>query len=84
MTKEQDKLVSGKAQVICLLLAFLFFLFMWWILPEFVPAQDPVWAKGFAALGAAMFGGLFWLASMCFTVVLVDMNRRKHKSCCAK
>lgn len=77
MIKEQDKLVSGKAQVICLVLTFLFFLFMWSILPEFVPAQDPAWANGFAALGACLFAGLFWIASMCFTVVLVDMNRRR-------
>lgn len=79
MAKSNEPLLSKKSQVICFVLSVCFFLFMWSVLPGFVPTQDPTWATWIAALTASLFGMLFWLASVCFTVVLVDMQRKRSE-----
>ncbi len=80
MKKDQVKLVSPLAQVLCLLASLLFFIYMWSVLPEFIPAEEGgTTMLVVRTLGAFLFAGLFWLASICFTVVLVDMCRRRKE-----
>lgn len=78
MSQNQEKFVSGKAQVICFILTVLFFFFMWNILPSHVPAQTTAMINLFSGLGAALIAAVFWIATMCFTVVYVDTKRRNQ------
>jgi TRAP-type C4-dicarboxylate transport system permease small subunit len=78
--QDQVKLVSPLAQVLCLLASVLFGLYMWSVLPEFIPAKaGSTTMLVIQSFVAFLFGALFWISSMCFTVVLVDMRRRRKE-----
>jgi len=79
MSEKTDKpLVSRTGRVFDLNLAFLFFLFMSWVLTPHIPSQDPMAVKIVAGMVSFCMTGVFWIATNMLRVTWVDYSRRKR------
>lgn len=75
MSEDKTPLVNPKSWSICVVLTLIFWVFMTTVLIPHVPPAGPGWTLFWAFFSATPIAGTFYMASMCFTAVLVYQSR---------
>lgn len=69
MAQPEQKFTSPTSLIVDAILVIGFFVYMYGVLQNHVPSNDPNMIKLWAALSSACMAGVFWLAVQMFRVV---------------